>query len=102
MIAFAPPHIEQIRALCCEYGVTRLELFGSAAHNDLHEHSDIDLLVEFAPGTDLGPWMTRFFEFRDRLEAAWGRDVDLIMASGVRNPYLLRAINKDRTLLYAA
>lgn len=95
MVALAAPHIEQIRALCREYGVMRLELFGSAARNALHEQSDIDLLVEFAPGTDFGPWMMRFFEFRDRLEATWGRNVDLIMASGVRNPYLLHTINKD-------
>lgn len=83
--------------------MVRLELFGSAARDDFEAaHSDIDLLVEFAPGTDLGPWMERFFELKEQLQSIWGRNVDLVMAKGVRNPFLLRAINKDRTILYAA
>lgn len=76
-----------LHALCREYHVTRLALFGSAARDDCAvNHSDIDLLVEFAPGTDLGPWMARFFELRDRLEELLGRQVDLVMAQGIHNP----------------
>ncbi len=103
MIALGDHQREALHALCREYQVTRLELFGSAARDDFDiNHSDIDLLVEFAPGTDLGPWMTRFFELRDRLEELLGRRVDLVMAKGIRNPYLMRSINTDRNLLYAA
>jgi predicted nucleotidyltransferase len=96
-------HQEAIRSLCREYGVARLEVFGSATRDDFDpERSDIDLLVDFASGTDLGPWMSRFFELRDRLVALLGRDVDLVMAKGLRNPYLLRAIEQNRRVLYAA
>jgi hypothetical protein len=96
-------HTEVIRSLCREYGVARLELFGSATRPDFDPNrSDIDLLVEFAPGTDLGPWMSRFIELRDHLQALLKRDVDLVMASGLRNPYLIRAIEHERQLLYAA
>ena len=103
MIALTTQQIEAIRSLCREYQVTRLELFGSATRADFDpERSDIDILVEFAPGTDLGPWLTRFFELQDNLEAVLGRKVDLVMANGLRNPYLLRSIAQDRTLLYAA
>jgi uncharacterized protein len=96
-------HLEAIRSLCREYGVSRLELFGSFARGDFEAgRSDVDLLVTFAPGTDLGPWMSRFFELRERLAVLLERDVDLVIESGLRNPYLIRSIDQDRRLLYAA
>jgi len=103
MLALIEQHLEAIRALCGEYGVTQLDAFGSTTRADFdHQRSDVDLLVEFAPGTDLGPWMVRFFELQARLEALLGRKVDLTLATSVRNPYLLRSINQDRQVLYAA
>ncbi len=103
MLNLIEQNLEAIRSLCREYKVTRLEIFGSTTRADFDpQRSDIDFLVEFAPGTDLGPWMARFFELQNRLEALLGRKVDLTTASGVRNPYLLRSINQDRRVLYAS
>ena len=42
------------------------------------------------------------FELQDRLEGMLGRKVDLVMASALRNPYLIRSINQERHVLYAA
>jgi predicted nucleotidyltransferase len=103
MIALSTQQLEAIHALCREYRVTKLELFGSAARADFDpERSDIDVLVDFAPGTDLGPWMSHFVDLQERLESVFGRKVDLLMARAVRNPYLIRAIDRDRHVLYAA
>jgi len=103
MSASIEQQVDLIRSLCREYQVTRLEIFGSTTRDDFDpRHSDIDLLVEFAPGTDLGPWMARFFELQNRLEALLGRKVDLVMASALHNPYLQRAIDRDRRVVYAA
>lgn len=103
MLDLIEQHLESIHALCIEYDVTRLDVFGSSTRGDFDpERSDVDLLVEFAPGTNLGPWMARFFELQARLEVLLGRKVDLTMAKSVRNPYLLRSINQDRRVLYAA
>jgi uncharacterized protein len=103
MIAPVQHHLEAIRALCQEYQVTRLEIFGSATRADFDPaRSDIDILVEFAPGTDLGPWMTRFFELQERLEVLLGRKVDLVMAKALHNPRIQRSVDQDRQLLYAA
>jgi predicted nucleotidyltransferase len=103
MITLTPQQLEAIRSACREYQVQKLELFGSATRADFDPaRSDIDVLVEFAPGTDLGPWMARFFDFQGRLEAVLGWKVDLVMANAVRNPYLMRTINQDRHVLYAA
>lgn len=41
-------HREGLEAACREYGVRRLELFGSAARDDFdEERSDLDFLVVF-------------------------------------------------------
>ncbi|MDP9370131.1 MAG: nucleotidyltransferase domain-containing protein [Chloroflexota bacterium] len=96
-------HQEAIRALCREYGVARLELFGSAATGQFDpDRSDIDFIVDYAPETDLGPWLKHYFEFKERLEALLGRPVDLVMAGAMRNPYFIRSVNESRRLLYAA
>jgi predicted nucleotidyltransferase len=103
MIALTTQQLEAIGKLCREFQVTKLELFGSATRADFDpECSDIDMLVDFAPGTDLGPWMSRFFDLQGRLEIVLGRKVDLVMANALRNPYLIRSINRDRRVLYAA
>lgn len=47
MHALIEQHKEAIRALCREFGVKRLELFGSAATDEFDpDRSDVDFLVE--------------------------------------------------------
>ena len=96
-------HLASIQALCREYGVAQLELFGSAARADFDPaRSDLDFLVTYREEADLGPWLGRYFELGTKLEALLGRPVDLVMAGSLHNPYLIRSINRDRTVLYAA
>jgi len=94
---------DAIAALCRKFNVAKLEVFGSAATDEYDaSHSDIDLLVQFAPDQDLGPWLTHYFEFRHALEKLLGHSVDLVMASAPRNPYFIREMNRTRRPLYAA
>jgi uncharacterized protein len=68
---------EDLIALCRRYGVSRLEVFGSAARGTDFDPaaSDVDLLVEFGPqANDLD----RFLDFKEALEALLGRPVDLV------------------------
>ena len=103
MIPQVEEKLEAIRALCREFGVARLDLFGSAVTGEFDpETSDIDFLVEYPPDYDFGPWLARFFELQERLEALLGRDVDLVMAGAPRNPWVIRSIDESRRLLYAA
>lgn len=92
---------DQVAELCRRSGVKRLEVFGSAVRDDFDEaRSDIDFLVEFdesAPKT-----LSGFFDLKEALEAMYGRTVDLVMPSAVRNPYVLATINRDRQHLYGA
>ena len=103
MIDVVERNLEAIRALCREYGVARLDLFGSAATGEfVPGRSDIDFLVEYAPDADLGPWLSRFFELRERLSGLLGHPVDLVMAGAPRNPWIIRSIEESRRQLYAA
>ncbi len=96
-------NLDAIRALCREYGVVRLELFGSAATGAFDPHrSDIDFIVEYPPGHDLGLWLTRYFDLKDRFEALLGRPVDLVMAGAMRKRRFIESANETRQLLYAA
>ena len=103
MLALVEQNLDAIRALCREYGVLRLELFGSAATGAFDpERSDLDFLVEYPPNYDFGLWLTRYFEFKDRLEALLGHPVDLVMTGAVRKPHFRASVNQSRRLLYAA
>lgn len=96
-------NLEAIRTLYREYGVARRDVFGSATRGDFDpDRSDVDFVIDYAPETDLGPWWSRHVELRDRLRALLGRDVDLVMAGGLKNPYFISAVDESRQLLYAA
>lgn len=99
MIALIEDHLDEIAALCREYGVARLEVFGSAATGAFDpERSDVDFLVEYSAETNLGPWLKCFFELRERLSTLLDRPVDLIMAEAPRNPYFVRSVNASRQM----
>lgn len=95
-------HHEELRALCRRFRVRRLDLFGSAARGDFDpERSDVDFLVEFERDTPLHPFDT-YFGLKEELEALFGRRVDLVELSAVRNPYLKASIEQSRENVYAA
>jgi uncharacterized protein len=92
-----------IADLCRQYGVSRLEVFGSAARGgDFDEAlSDADFLVEYQRPAKHAA-LEEYFGLRERLSSLLGRSVDLVEPRAVENPYLLKAINNSRELVYAA
>lgn len=102
MIILIDQNRSAIGLLCRKYGVTRLELFGSAARGDFEPgRSDVDFLVEFGPesSTDL---FHRYFGLQEDLEILLSCGVDLVMLTALKNPYFVRSVNESRTILYAA
>jgi hypothetical protein len=102
MIALLGNKSEEIAALCRQYRVRRLEVFGSATHNHFDpQTSDLDFLVDFHP---LGPGecADAYFGLLEGLQSLFQRPVDLVMTRAIRNPYFLRAIERSRKVLYAA
>jgi uncharacterized protein len=96
-------HLEDIRALCREFGVQKLEVFGSAATDAFDpERSDVDFIIHYPDDYDVGPWARRHFELQERLESVLGRPVDLVMASAMRKPRFIEAAARTRQDVYAA
>jgi predicted nucleotidyltransferase len=101
MIPLLEQHREQIAALCRKYGVSKLELFGSAARGAFEPaRSDVDFFFEF--DSDETHLADRFFGLCEDLERLLGQPVDLVSSRDVRNPYFLQVANRHRVTLYAA
>lgn len=95
-------HRAQIADLCRDFGVKRLDVFGSAVRADFDPaRSDVDFLVDFAQD-DARNRFRDYFAFRDALSRLLDRPVDLVMARAVTNRYLEAAIDAERRLVYAA
>jgi predicted nucleotidyltransferase len=65
-------------------GVRRLALFGSFARSEARSDSDVDLLVEFAPGQKSFDRFTRLY---DLLEDRLARRVELVTTEAL-SPYI--------------
>ncbi|MEN9266389.1 MAG: nucleotidyltransferase domain-containing protein [Thermostichales cyanobacterium BF4_bins_65] len=93
----------EIAHLSRKFGIRRLEVFGSAARGDDFDlgRSDVDLIVEFSTAAARDPLGT-YFHLRDCLSQVLGCSVDLVESGSITNPYVLRAIEQDRQLIYAS
>ena len=99
MIPLVANNLAEIRAICEQFGVARLELFGSASRGDFDpETSDIDVIVDFL---DYGPGVSdRYFGLVDALEALLKRPVQAEFARTLKNPYIIASIKDERVALY--
>ena len=69
-----------LKAVAAEYGYSRLAVFGSVARHEARKDSDIDLLVEAPDGTS----SFDFVRFKQFIEQALGREVDLVSYGGLK------------------
>lgn len=73
------PHLSvnrgQIARLCRRHGIARLSLFGSVLRDDFDAESDVDVLVEFEPGTRVSYFTLGGLQ--QDLSDVFGRHVDL-------------------------
>lgn len=93
---------EEVARICGRYGVSRLDLFGSASGECFDpDRSDLDFVVSFKV-TGETRLFDRYFGLREELVKLFGREVDLLMEGAIRNPYFAKSVNESRTPLYAA
>ena len=103
MIGIVEDRRMEVAALCKEYGVKRLDLFGSAAGEGFdHEASDLDFVVSFEE-RDPPNLFHRYFGLEEDLRDLFGRDVDLVMEGALlKDPAFAESISGTRVPLYAA
>ncbi|PKL63247.1 MAG: nucleotidyltransferase [Methanomicrobiales archaeon HGW-Methanomicrobiales-2] len=74
------------------FGVAKIGIFGSTARGEERPGSDVDVLVEFAPGQTT---FRNFMELAFYLEDLFGRRVDLVTEQGLSQylrPYVEREV----------
>src|SRR3972149_3357069 len=93
---------DELVAVCRKFGVLRLDLFGSAAGGSFDpRRSDLYFLVEFCPPRRTNAFH-QFSGFQFALEELFGRKIDLVDPTAMRNPYFIESVNRSRRPLYAA
>jgi predicted nucleotidyltransferase len=80
-------HRGELLEVLRRHGVTNPEVFGSAARGDDHEGSDVDILVDFPPGTSIIDIIGIQHELADLL----GVPVDLVPRNGLKERVRVRA-----------
>jgi predicted nucleotidyltransferase len=100
MIDLIAQRLDEIRALCRQYGVRRLDLFGSAATGAFDPAtSDRDFVAAFADTRSPG-YADRYLSFAEELEALFDRPVDVVTERSIRNPYFRQAVEASRQTIY--
>ena len=89
---------ERLEEVCRRYQIVELAIFGSAARGDARTDSDVDVLVEFAPGVVRG-W--DYFQLEQELAQIFGRPVDLATKKWLK-PNVRAEVLKDARVVYAA
>lgn len=85
---------EKIAEFCKKHHIRKMSLFGSALRDDFTPESDLDILVEFEPGTRVG--MIRLAGLEIELGEMLQRKVDL------NTPGFLSKYYRDKVLAEAA
>ena len=80
--------------------VLRAWLFGSYARGEETEESDVDILVDYDPSM---PTMERgesLLNLQIALEDEIHRDVDIVTAYTLKNPYFIEELNQTKYHIY--
>lgn len=89
---------DEIIDFCRRHSVRKLALFGSVLRDDFSPTSDVDVLVEFEPGTRMG---LRFFALQDELSQILRRKVDL-NTTGFLSRYFRDEVLAEAETIYDA
>ncbi len=91
---------QKLIGLCDKYKVKRIYFFGSVVNGNFDpQKSDIDLLVEMEdlPPVEKGELLMNFWS---DLENLFKRNVDIVTARNIKNPFLKKEIDKSKLLIY--
>ena len=92
---------DELNDLCRRFRVSRLELFGSAANGQYRPaESDLDFVVDFQVEAPAEGYADAYFGLLEALEQLFGRLVDMVVRSAIRNPYFLQSVEETRTSIY--
>jgi uncharacterized protein len=89
ILDFLRDHLADLKL---EYQISKIGLFGSFARNEQNEHSDIDIMLEFEPGThDI---YNKKAKLRAYLQSCLQHDVDLCREKYIK-PYIKAYLDQE-------
>ena len=91
---------ETLEEVCRRWMIRELSLFGSVLRDDFRPDSDIDVLVVFDPSAQWS--LLDLVDLQRELGQLFGRPVDLVEKSALRNPFRRQSILATREVVYAA
>ena len=91
------PTLPKITAYCQQQPIRRLSLFGSVLRADFTSESDVDMLVEFEPGS--GITYLDMVDIHDALTELIGRPVDLLTPAAL-SPYFRQQVLDAAVVIY--
>ncbi|WP_339815843.1 nucleotidyltransferase domain-containing protein [uncultured Imperialibacter sp.] len=92
-------HINEISTLCKKHKVIELFAFGSILSDSFDADSDVDFLVKFGD-VNLADYFDNYMNLKESLESLLNRKVDLLEVQTLRNPILIKSINRTKALVY--
>ena len=90
---------DAVAQFCRRHFITELALFGSVLRDDFSDHSDVDVLVTFAPQHIPGFVLLHHME-RELSELLGGRRLDLVTRKFL-NHRIRNAVLADAEVVYA-
>lgn len=93
-------NLQDLFVLCRKYKVSKLYAFGSILTPRFNKDSDVDILVNFNEEIDHNNYADNFFDLYHALKSLFGRDVDLVDETSVKNPYFKEELEETKYLIY--
>lgn len=90
---------KKLQTFCQRYQVRRLALFGSVARGEARPESDVDFLVTFQPGAQIG--FLTLGRMQRELAEMFHRPVDLVPQDGLK-PVIRESVLAEAREIYAA
>jgi hypothetical protein len=89
---------DRLAEICRRFHIRKLALFGSVLRPDFNSESDVDVLVDFAPGHT--PSFFRLHEIEEALSAVFGGcKIDLVTYRAL-NPLLRASVLAEAQVQY--
>lgn len=92
-------NLQTIFDLCRRYKVDKLFVFGSILTPHFNQDSDVDMVVNFKE-LPLEDYADNYINFKEALVQLFGREVDLLEETGIRNKVLQSNIDRTKKLIY--
>jgi len=93
-------NLHRISELCKKYKVKTLSVFGSILTDRFNDESDVDLLVDFNSEINHNNYADNYFDFYYDLKSLFGREVDLVDETSIKNPYFRAEVDETKHLIY--